>query len=105
LWYFGRCAVCDVDFNLQVERTIPGEWQIDAPDASQLLSALAEAETEAISAKVGRFKKIGAKWQSILARRRPGDEVWRFNSDGGRTGITLVRNGRPIARFETFGSL
>jgi hypothetical protein len=84
---------------------IPGEWRIDAPDPDQLVSALAEPETAAIAAKVRRYKKIGAKWQSMLARRRPGDEVWRFNLERGRTGITLVRNGRPIARFETFGSL
>src|SRR5262245_33013212 len=104
-WYSGRCGVCDVDFSLSFERFIPGEWRIDAPDANQLSAVLSEKEIDDISTKFGRYKIRGAKWQSMLGRRRPGDEVWRFNSFGGTTGIAIVRNGTPIARFEMVGDL
>ncbi len=104
-WYSARCTACDVDFRLDVERTIAAEWRIDAPDANELSSALTASEIERVSAKLDLYKIHGEKWRSFLALRRPGDEVWRFNAPEGRTGIAVVRRGRPIARFDVLESL
>ena len=98
-WYSGRCVECDVDFKLDVERLIPGAWRIHAPDAGFLKSILTEPEIVELSVRLSRYKIRGAKWQSFLVRRRPGDEVWCFTCDDDQAGIAVVRNGRPIAQF------
>jgi hypothetical protein len=104
-WHSARCTTCDVDFRLNVQRAVAGEWRIDAPDANDLASLLTASEIESLSANFDRYKIHGAKWSSFLARRRPGDEVWRFKAPEGRTGIAVVRRGRPIAQFQVLESL
>jgi hypothetical protein len=98
-WYSGRCAARDVDFTLTVERAISGEWRIDAPDPDRLIAVLTEGEIVAVSNNLSRYKVHGPKWESFLARRRPGDEVWNFSTEEGIAGVALVRDGRPLARF------
>lgn len=99
-WWFGRCPACDVDFRLKVERCVPGDWRLDAPEPDLLISALTAAEIETLTMKYDRHRLHQERWRSFLARRRTGDEVWRYGAEaGGETGIAIVRGGRPIARF------
>jgi hypothetical protein len=56
-----------------------------------------------LSKKLGRYHHLGASWERFLARRRAGDEVWRFRgADGVGYGFAVVRGRQPISRYFVF---
>src|SRR4051794_2623600 len=77
-WFSGLCQTCDVDFRLSARNGVSDAWRPDAPDASELKSIVREDELAALNVKFQRYATLGPKWQTFLARRRDGDEVWRF---------------------------
>jgi len=105
VWCEAVCTDCDVDLRFTSKKGVPSVWYLIAPEKSQLLRLLSNDEVEAITNKMQRYKAIGAKWNALLLRRRPGDEIWRYQFNDKHTGITVVRNGLPIACFNTIGSL
>lgn len=102
--FAGRCLACDVDFQLALPNRRSAEWQRDAPGRSDLRAEVGTDELVGLSVKFDRYTTLGPKWQAFLARRRAGDEVWRFRSeDGLQNGYAVVRCGQPVSRFAVFG--
>jgi hypothetical protein len=104
----GRCAVCDVVYYLHLHNAVanPDGWQLRAPSTSELFAPLSDAGIAELNVKLLRYEAVGKKWQEFVKGARETDRLWRFvRADDGRTGITHVRSGIPIDRFETFGNL
>jgi hypothetical protein len=105
-WFSGNCPRCGIDFRLSVRNGVFDEWRPDAPEASELKSAVEEDELVSLTAKFRRYATLGPKWCAFLSRRRDGDVVWRFGSaDGLHNGFAVVRDGRPVSRFAVFSPM
>lgn len=98
-WFDGKCVPCDIDFRLSLRNREPGTWRMIAPEKSALLQELTTAEVDQLNNKLLRYKALGEKWRTFQAKRRPTDELWRFDLGDERTGIAIVREGTPIAEF------
>ena len=100
----GLCRLCDIDFGVSARNGLFGAWGPDAPELSEMKTIVGEDELPTLSMKFDRYATLGPKWRAFLARRRDGDEVWRFGSaDGFHNGFAVVRGGRPVSRFVVFG--
>lgn len=99
-WFSGRCIVCDIDFTFYLQHG-RGEWRLNAPSVADLQAVMEQSEVEQLTRKLERYKIRGAKWQALLNRCRPQDELWRYVSADGSTGVAVVRNGQPVHGFWT----
>ncbi len=70
-----------------------------APEKSALLQEMTLAEVDQLSNKLFRYEALGEKWRTFLAKRRPTDELWRYDLGDEQTGIAIVREETPIAEF------
>ena len=103
LWYNAKCVPCSIDFRLDVRNGVPGAWRMLAPPKASLAEPIGPETLDRLNAKLLRYRALGRTWADFLAKRHLGDELWRYRRDNGRDGVTIVRNGTPIAGFSCAG--
>ena len=106
-WLAGKCVPCGVDFQKAVSKTRPSGWRMTVAEREWLTEQIAEEEVARLTEKLSRYKVLGGKWAAFLAKKRPTDQLWRFNNHAqkDKAAIAIVRNGIPIADFRVFGDL
>jgi hypothetical protein len=102
----GCCESCEIDYYIGLMNGVPRVWVLDAPNPNELSAPLTEGDIANLNAKLSRYKALGQSWKIFLSHARATDRLWRYmRNDDGRTGITHVRCGIAIDRFESFGNL
>src|SRR5690242_19271345 len=61
-WVFrGGCSACDVDVSLT--NGVYDGWRLCAPERTELTTVVTEDELTALSKKLGRYHRLGQKWE------------------------------------------